>query len=780
MSTPCPDCGAPLTAPDRCEACGLSLTGPAAARLWWVDQQLASLGAERITLLAQLRGTQLQPALAATVVPQPAWTPPPAREATPHSAQNTLLGLGALLLAAAVLVFAAVTYNHLGAGGRAAVLILLTALAGAAAQTLSRRRLPDSAEAVGAVALVLAVADAWAVRRAGLGQSMPADSYAAAASAVLAVVSGLWATVTPLRITQGATAAFANGAVLLELSAHHGDPARTGLVLSLLAAADAAAALVVPWVVTRFTAAGFGAVSAVAVLGTAAASFHDQDPAGAAGLAVLALVAAGLAASKVPAAAAGVPVLAAAAGWVASRPELTDAQRPLVLAAVALLSLQGAALLKDRTEPVLGALAVAVAALLSESLGIVETLGGPFTWASDAWSFTGSRARDAVGPELVHWDGTVVTVIVLAAAAAAAWVGGLLTDRDTKVPAALLLGLAGVALPLGLATDFRTAIVIQLALATALCVAGFRVPALAVAGLSLAAIATAWSLAQQDTTLAAVPVAAVLTAALAVRWGWLTGPALLLAAGELAAVGAAQDLHTDQVGALLLAAVGAAVAASHLLTGERRLSAETSAVALGTVSVVLTAGDPGWWSWAFAVNGLLALVVAVRADRRAVGYAGALLLSASSWVRLADAHVHAPEPYVLPLAVMTLAIGHLRRRQHPAMGSFEAYAAGLTLALAPSLLKSLDDVDPYRALVVLVAGAAVVLVGAQQRLRAPLVIGGSAAAVEAVHLLAPYAAALPRWVVLASAGALLLGVGATYEQRLRDVNRIRERFDSFG
>jgi len=57
------------------------------------------------------------------------------------------------------------------------------------------------------------------------------------------------------------------------------------------------------------------------------------------------------------------------------------------------------------------------------------------------------------------------------------------------------------------------------------------------------------------------------------------------------------------------------------------------------------------------------------------------------------------------------------------------------------------------------------------------VIGGSVLAVDALHLLAPYASALPRWTLLAGAGTVLVVLGATYEQRLRDVTRLRERYD---
>ena len=72
----------------------------------------------------------------------------------------------------------------------------------------------------------------------------------------------------------------------------------------------------------------------------------------------------------------------------------------------------------------------------------------------------------------------------------------------------------------------------------------------------------------------------------------------------------------------------------------------------------------------------------------------------------------------------------------------------------------------------------VVLVGARGRLQAPLVVGALVLGVVGVDLLGPYAAALPRWLSLGAAGALLLGVGATYEQRRRDLDRLRARYDA--
>ena len=219
-------------------------------------------------------------------------------------------------------------------------------------------------------------------------------------------------------------------------------------------------------------------------------------------------------------------------------------------------------------------------------------------------------------------------------------------------------------------------------------------------------------------------------------------------------MGAAQGLAADQVGGLLLVAV--AVLAALPLTAARP-GLETAAVVTGLVAVALTAGDVGWLSWTLAGLALVALATALRPDRRAVALAGGLLLSASSWVRLADAGVRDPEPYVLPLALAALVLGHLRRRAVPTTASFAAYGPGLSALLLPSLLASYAGSPLWRPLLLAGVALVVVLLGARGRLQAPLVVGGAVLAADAV---------------------LLLVVGATYEQRLRDLTRLRDRYDA--
>jgi hypothetical protein len=169
---------------------------------------------------------------------------------------------------------------------------------------------------------------------------------------------------------------------------------------------------------------------------------------------------------------------------------------------------------------------------------------------------------------------------------------------------------------------------------------------------------------------------------------------------------------------------------------------------------------------------------------RASGAVSAALLLASSWVRLADAHVHSVEPYTLPAAALLLAFGHLRRRRDASAPSWPCYGPGLLLALVPTLIQALADTGQVRPALVGVAALVVLLAGARQRLQAPLGIGAAVLAIDALAQLSPYLAsaynAVPRWGLIAAIGALLLGVGATYERRIRDLRLLHRKFAELG
>lgn len=202
--------------------------------------------------------------------------------------------------------------------------------------------------------------------------------------------------------------------------------------------------------------------------------------------------------------------------------------------------------------------------------------------------------------------------------------------------------------------------------------------------------------------------------------------------------------------------------------------------ALGAlVAVGLAVSDAPFLALVLALCGVLAAGAAVRPERRPVaGYLAAALFVLATWVRLAASEVSFPEAYTLPVTVPALVAGVLRRRRDPEASSWTAYGPGLAATLLPSMAVAWTDTDWLRPLLLGVAALVITLLGARYRLQALLLLGGAVLALDGLHELAPYvvqvAGALPRWLPPALAGLLLLVVGATYEQRLRDARRLRD------
>ncbi|MEU6984238.1 hypothetical protein ABZ946_12575 [Streptomyces sp. NPDC046324] len=259
--------------------------------------------------------------------------------------------------------------------------------------------------------------------------------------------------------------------------------------------------------------------------------------------------------------------------------------------------------------------------------------------------------------------------------------------------------------------------------------------------------------------------------------------AVVVAAGLVSAAAAAAELQGGHTAlALLLVPAATALLGGRLRRHPVALPVELTgaAVALPAVGTAATASRPALLALVLALAGVIAAATAVRPERRpfASWTAGALFLLAT-WVRLAVWEVTTPEAYTLPVTLPALVIGVLRRRRDPEASSWVAYGPGLAATLVPSLFAAWADPDWQRPLLLGVGALVVTLLGARFRLQALLVLGGTVLALDGLHELAPYVVqavgALPRWLPPALAGLLLLAVGATYEQRLRDARRLRER-----
>ncbi|SDS49224.1 hypothetical protein SAMN04488543_1833 [Friedmanniella luteola] len=374
----CPSCGHPLPpAAPTCPSCALPLSGPLAAELWRTDQQLLALQRHRGELIGRLRqgadDTLTGPAAAGAVVaPRTAW-----------SGQQVLLGVGALLVLTAAVVFLAVAWSAIGVGGQVAVMALLTAATTAAALRLARRGLTATAQTLAAVAVGLAGVDlaaAHALDLAGLGR-LDRVGYAAGAAALLALACGLAAWRAPALHAFPLAAALAGAAVpLLGVEAADAGWTTTALVLGLAAAAAALVADRLPRrPVARVALLVVGAGLLLSSWATAAVAVLDGPVLGSGGLAALVALAAaagagrraGLGQSRLRHPVLGYGALVAAAltvaglTWPADPPGSVSATLAVVAALVAAaLSWSRPQPTGDRARLLLGLQLVAASALV--------------------------------------------------------------------------------------------------------------------------------------------------------------------------------------------------------------------------------------------------------------------------------------------------------------------------------------------------------------------------------------------------------------------------------
>ncbi|MFG2818571.1 SCO7613 C-terminal domain-containing membrane protein [Kitasatospora sp. NPDC048365] len=570
------------------------------------------------------------------------------------------------------------------------------------------------------------------------------------------------------------------------------------------------------WSVLWQCVAGFAALWAMVGGLLAGAGSAAADGAGEAawavlplgGLALLGLALAGQAAvpssiRPLPAAAAGVALVVALGGvlrhladtdWTAVAYEA-----PALLLLVAASSLRRTPVGVRRVGTALGLAGAGGGALLLTTLAAVPALlraiAEPVAHADAAWAGATSLGWT--------WELGAAPLVGLALCAVAVVLADGLRPVGTEA-AASAIGVVTVALlPVAAGAPYGVAVAVPLVLgvlATAATVLRGARPGVLAALCGAPAPALLWASADRSATVVVLGVCVLLAALLAWRGAAVAPVAgaagVLLLGGEAAAVGTVGGLSTSGVVlAVLAVAVLSAPLAAVLRTeaapaqadpagsgraaGALSLAVEFAGYALAVVALPLLLSHPGVLAFALAVSGVTALGVALRADRRVpAAVAAGVLLTCSSWVRLALWDVRTPEAYTLPLAVVALAIGHRRHRQEPDAASWSTYGPGLSLAFLPSVLALWSDGHWVRPLLLGVGALAVTVAGVRLRLQAPLLLGAATALLTAGHELAPTVVQalglLPRWVPLALAGLLLLALGARYEQRLHDARRLRE------
>ncbi|WP_435862678.1 SCO7613 C-terminal domain-containing membrane protein [Streptomyces luteogriseus] len=783
---------------------------PPAEELRLLDAELRQLDARRSQLLtrrawlvAALQQTRQQSRPWASA--QPPITASPRPETAAPSVQNVLLVLGGVLLTLAAAVFTLVSWGHMGIAGRALVLGAVTLATLATPVALLKRGLRSTAESVAGLGLALTVLDAYALHAAALSGT-DGTGYAAAASAVLAAAwsaYGLLPATSALRLPLPSALASAQLPLLLWALAADVSPYLITAALLVTAGLDAVAAARLTAGAVRITAVvGAYGMGGWGVLGAGWLSLTAGGPGDASRAGALLLLAAAIAlgaALRGPGVghALGLAITAGllavgAFGGVARSGLPSEWVVPAHLAlGVALLAAVRAGRLPEAMRTGFGWASGAVQALaVLWTLPVVAVvLLGPAGWLGRVWSGAPSDARAAVVVD-APWPPDAVAaplVLVIVAGVLALAVRAQEWRPRARLGALGLLWATALILPAVLEIPYAAGLlVLGVMTAAALCACRVTASAAQVTALVLALVTAAGltlvSLASQSATLVVLSALTVLFGAASWRAGVapFTAPAALVYAAALAsASGAAADWPAARTALLvLLVPAAAALLAARLGPSRATVPVEAVGAALGLFAVALAVTDPPLLALVLSLCGVIAAGTALRADRRPVGYAATALFVLAAWVRLAAWDVGTPEAYTLPVTVPALLLGALRRRRDPQASSWTAYGPGLAATLVPSLVAAWGDPHWTRPLLLGLAALLVTLLGARHHLRSPLVLGGAVLALVTLHELAPYVVqvtgALPRWAPPALAGLLLLALGATYEQRIRDVRRVRE------
>lgn len=773
-------------------------------------------------------------------LPPPPPPPPdsggPDRARQPVGLQNLLLGLGTALVAVAVVVFTAVNWSQLDAGVQGLILVALTVVAAAGAGVASKRSMPATAEAVALVAMLLAVADVHAFRVSLAPGADPAFCWAGG----LALVAGAsWALGRAGRIRSPQVAAAVVGQLpLLFVLAGTGTSivaAQWAVVAQALVVVFGFERISAPrW--ARISAIAWAlAMAAIFTVATVLdsafeAAFADGDRLGSGahlGATGLSLVAAALLAMYVAwwradsAATRTVALLGAtsmglAAVWFGGLEVFTgDVALGLVAVGAALLILAGRSLPARWGEvPVIVGGVVAAFSSVPLLAAMSSMLVAASTVSAEAWDRSATvRAASLQLPE-ADVVGSASLVLLLAAAAI---VVCAVARRASKLIVGSAVGctiLAAVVVgpllvPLSIAGTVLVALTAVVA-ATALAVAlgarssgsghGFEVAA--GFGVTAYAWATPWSLATPGLTFATL--GAGIVTALVIGWAarrrgsvaigaaaciWACAATPLLAGlvvwdgGSTVAMSWALAAATASVvsiiGVMLLDPSGRADGTDLALAGGVET---TSLVAyLGSLAVTATLADPQALSVALAAGVVGFGLHAVRPRRRLAVVPAALEALVFTWLQLDRADVQLVEAYTLPLALLLLLVGVVAERTRPsteAPASWVTFGPALVVAVAPTVWLSLTQAGSGRPLAGLVAGAVVLVGGVVWGKRALVDVGTATVVVLGLRQIAPVVGSMPNWATIGATGVLLLAVGATFEQRRRDLKAAVRKYSA--
>ncbi|TDU86626.1 hypothetical protein EV138_0140 [Kribbella voronezhensis] len=244
-------------------------------------------------------------------------------------------------------------------------------------------------------------------------------------------------------------------------------------------------------------------------------------------------------------------------------------------------------------------------------------------------------------------------------------------------------------------------------------------------------------------------------------------------AAQLAILFATSDgFFSTWTGAIALSVVGAVlIGFACVSVGELHESALTLsaifAISLGELVVLYVSPDTGT-GVVLTIAAAPLVAYGMQPQRRDALLAAGTLLVIANTAFVLGAGATTLEWFTLPPATIMLALGLLRWRDQP---SWVYLGPGLLLGLVPSALVASSNHDFLRITFVVAAAVTIVALGTRFGLQAPFVIGAAVLTKIALWQLIEVAPLIPRWITLATAGAILLTLGATYERRLQNAKQ---------
>jgi hypothetical protein len=800
----CPACKIALPpSPLRCPACGVGLIGPTVVEL------VATLRRADELVDRMRADVQSAPVRATTPVgqpePQPVPVPVPvSASASPRGIPETavarswfagqsvgviLLILGALCVLAAGVVFVAVAWTDLPLAVRALILIAITAGFALGAQVALRQGLQATAEAMAAIAAGMFVLDLSAARRTGLpGLADLATAHYEIVAGLLLILVAAGAALAVRRQrhwlwTLDAVVALGMARVALGSLQAAGDALGVWSVTVTIAGSllyagwHRAGFPVASWSSLGLAAAGWvtavmlGADRVAGHLGTDPAHLVSAWPAWAAALVagLWSVQLADPAWRRVAAVLSAAPLLllfeiaAWSEGWVTGS--------VMLLAAYVITALASGHVSRVWSPGV---------GLSAAVLGLSSVVGLLPTMVAFAARILGLRPEELdvfatdVAPLLLP-----LTAVVGLALVPRVTIDSYRRSFDHRYTAGVFVATLGM-LPILYGAGFWVSFWIIFGVAVVL-LGGARLwhrDLLLMFGLTVLALLRVWAF-QDDL---AGPLSWTLIASVGLGWALAERrvtirASFLTLAGLSALLGAAQWLIFLQAPVQFRGLVIVLVGSGGLVAAQRLpRSALTRAVGEGlsvtwlVAGVAMASSSPSYRAAELTVVGVAAGIMAhLSADRRRAGWVSGVLLTIASWIRLADSDIQAVEWYTLPAATALLVYGTRRFRQDPGESSWRCLGPGLALALVPSFLLAVSEPVSWRGLAVALACVGLVVLGVRLRLAAPFALGILATAVLALREIWPVAAFIPRWSLLFLVGGVLLGMGMTWEARVRNV-----------